>query len=678
MVYTGKTWIIHFWHTEDLELLVYTLAGLAILGILYGLYRHYKMWSHGGQRIPFTSDLGKKIYNLIKYALLQYKVIMKPWPGFIHLLIYLGMAWLLIATTLRAIDLHVVSILHGGFYMAYKLLNNLAGLSVITGSILAIIRRASGRDNLPNDRIYYIVHAAFLTIAVTGLLLTGMNDAGYRIAAGTSSPYYDPVGYLIGSRLEGYGSLTTLYRSVWVLHLVVVMTTLALLPWTNLWHILAGSLNAAYARESMADIAEVEDIEKKVDEGETFGIIKLSDTNWKHRMDYDACTSCMRCTNACPAFNTGKPLSPRDLIITLRNMMYSGKWDEKIIGEGDGSVKPETVWSCVTCGACVYQCPVLIHHVDTILNLRRGMVSEYSILESEEAEQAIPEDARNALYNMMQTGNPFGFNPADREEWLNELASKFGDEIIAQPDEEYDYLYWIGCVTSYDPRIRPVAESLIRILRKAGYKVGILAEEACCGEPARRMGDEFLFSETVNQNKEILSSYKFKKLLVTCPHGYHVFKNEYRKYGVELDVEHHSMLLARLIREGKIKPGKEVRTVLTYHDPCYLGRWNGHFEEPREVIKSIPGVEFREMPRNRGNSFCCGGGGGQMFYEIKAGERLATVRAKEAADTGAKIVAVACPYCNTMFRAEADQFNLEVKDIAELLAESMEDDGESS
>ncbi len=680
MVTQGIVWIHHFWHTEDLEPLVYGLATLAVIGILYGLYKHYKLWTYGGQKIPFD-NLGSRIKSFTKYALFQYKVIMKRGPGIMHLLIYLGMLWLLIATFLRAIDLHVANILTGNVYKTYKLLNNIAGLSVMIGSIIAIIRRASGKDNLPRDRVYYLVHLSFLTIVTTGFLLTSMNDAGYRIAEGASTPYYDPVGYLIGKWLEGIStnSLILAYRITWVTHLTVVMTTLALLPWTNLWHILAASLNTAYARENMYDFTEVEDIEKKVDEGETFGIVKLSDTNWKQRMDYDACTSCMRCTNACPAFNSGKPLSPRDVLITLRNMMFEGKWDEKVVGEEkEGKLKPDTIWSCVTCGACVYQCPVLNNHVDTILNIRRGLVSEYSIQESEEAEQAVPEDARNALYNMMQMGNPFGFNPADREDWINELAEKFGEDIIAQPEEEYDYLYWIGCVTSYDPRIRPVAESLIKILKKTGYKVGILAEESCCGEPARRMGDEFLFSETAKQNQEILSQYKFKKLLVTCPHGYHVFKNEYRKYGINLEVEHHSMLLARLIKEGKIKPSKEVKVALTYHDPCYLGRWNSHFDEPREVIKSIPGVDFREMPRNRENSFCCGGGGGHMFYEIKQGERLATIRTKEASETGAKVVAVACPYCNTMFRAEVDQFDMEVKDIAELLAESLEDEEDNN
>jgi Fe-S oxidoreductase len=343
------------------------------------------------------------------------------------------------------------------------------------------------------------------------------------------------------------------------------------------------------------------------------------------------------------------------------------------------------MFSCVTCGACVYECPVLNHQVETIIDIRRGLISMGS--------EGVPEDAQNALYNIMQQGNPFGFNPADREEWIQSLAEKFGEDIIAKEDEEYDYLYWIGCVTSYDPRIRPVAESVISLLRKAGLKVAVLAEEACCGEPARRMGEETLFVEVMKQNLEMLSQYKFKKLLVNCPHGYTVFKHDYKSYInylrsndetkhladflEKLEVEHHSQVLARLLREGKIKPSKEFKVVVTYHDPCYLGRWNGIFEEPRSVIKSVPGVRLVEMPRNRERSFCCGGGGGQLFYEIKRGERLSRIRAKEAADTGAKIVVVACPKCNTMFRAEADDFNLEVRDIAEILAESV-GEGEGS
>ncbi len=683
--------IQHFAMVEDLEPIVYIVATITVIVLLWSLWEAYRRWTYGGQKIVI-GPIGSRAKFLVKYALLQWKVLRHRFPGTMHLLIYGGMLWLLIATSLRAIDLHVTRFLVGNVWIIYKLLNNIAGLMVIIGSIIAIIRRARQlTPNLPKDPVYYVVHILFLTIVITGFFLDGLVAAATRQAFEKS--WFDPVGYYIFKWASGLSlaQITSIYRPLWLFHFLIAQFTLAIIPWTNLWHIAAATLNVTFARTEPPEMAisAIEDIDERIEKEEPIGIVTLKDTTWKQRMDYDACTSCMRCTNACPAYASGKVLSPRDLIQDMKNIMYNGEWDEVVWreGEGEGKVKinPEAVWSCVTCGACVNECPVLIHHVDTILNIRRGMMSTGS--------EQIPEDALNALYSMQQTGNPFGYNPVDREDWIRELSSKLGEDIIADPDEEYDYLYWIGCVASYDPRIRPVVEHTLRLLKEAGIKVAVLLEEGCCGEPARRMGEEALFVEMMKMNLENISQYKFKKLLVHCPHGYHVFKNEYKKYInyiknneetkeyadflEKLEVEHHSILLSRLIREGKIKPRKTLKLNVTYHDPCYLGRWNGFFEEPRSILKSIPGVKLKEMPRSRENSFCCGGGGGHMFYEIKRGERIARLRAKEAAETleslggdEPRVVAVACPYCNTMFRGESEDFGFEVKDIAELLGEA--------
>ncbi len=703
--------IDHFIMVKDLEPAVYIISTITVIVLFYSLYTAYKRWTYGGEKIPLN-NWGARIRNFLKYAIFQWKVVRHRFPGIMHLLIYLGMFWLLIATTLRAIDDHVTTILVGHVWMTYKLLNNIAGVMVIVGSIIAVIRRALKlTPNLPQDPVYYIVHALFITIVVTGFFLDGL-VAAYPLSSRHpfESPSFDPIGYLIYSWAKGLtaAQIQAIYRPLWLFHLVIAQLTLALIPFTNLWHIPAASLNTAFARlEPPAQaIKAYEDIDERIDKEEPIGVVKLRDTSWKQRMDYDACTSCMRCVNACPAAASGKILRPRDIIVNMRDLMYRGAWDYRVWREEGGEegeeggekevpeeirklqLDPEAVWSCVTCGACVNECPVLIHHVDTILEVRRGMMSTGS--------EKVPEDALNVLYSMQQTGNPFGYNPADREEWVQSLAEKFGEDVIADPEREYDYIYWIGCVASYDQRIRPVAENVIKLLKQAGYRVGVLLEEGCCGEPARRMGEETLFVEMMKMNLETLSQYKFKKLLVHCPHGYNVFKNEYKKYInyiknneetkdytdllEKLEVEHHSVVLARLIREGKIKPSKELRLTVTYHDPCYLGRWNGHYEEPRSVLKSIPGLRLIEMPRNRDKSFCCGGGGGQLFYEIKRGERISRLRAQEAAESlgtkrgeedPTKIVAVACPYCNTMFRGEADDFGFQVKDIAELLGESV-------
>ncbi len=693
--------IDHFIMVEDLEPIVYIISTITVIVLLYSLYEAYKRWTYGGQKIQY-GPLSLRLKNLVKYALFQWKVVRDRFPGLMHLLIFGGMLWLLIATTLRAIDDHLVTILIGNVWIVYKLLSNIAGIMVIAGSIIAIIRRALKlTPNLPQDPVYYVVHILFITIVTTGFFLDGLVAAypeSTRHAIESAS--FDPVGYLIYSWAQSLSpdQIESYYRVLWLFHLIIAQLTLALIPFTNLWHIAASTLNVALARpEPPAEaIKPVLDIDERIEKEEPIGVVRLKDTSWKQRMDYDACTSCMRCVNACPAANSGKILRPRDVIVGMRDLMYSGAWDSRVWKEEEDEetpeevkrlqLDPEAIWSCVTCGACVTECPVLIHHVDTILDIRRGMMSS--------ASESVPEDALNVLYSMQQTGNPFGYNPAEREEWVQSLAEKYGDDVVADPEIEYDYIYWIGCVASYDQRLRPIAENVIKLLKQAGYKVGVLLEEGCCGEPARRMGEETLFVEMIKMNLEILSQYKFKKLLVHCPHGYHVFKNEYKKYLdyirndeeakqyadvlENLEVEHHSIVLARLVKEGKIKPSKQLSYAVTFHDPCYLGRWNNHYEEPRLVLRSIPGLRIREMPRNRDRSFCCGGGGGQMFYEIKRGERISRIRAAEAADTlkqeedgKPRIVAVACPYCNTMFRGEAEDFGFEVKDIAELLAESV-------
>ncbi len=687
MTYIGIVYFAWLRPEAYYEALVYGLGLAVFVWLLYAAYSGYRRWTHGlgGWRLmcwPPGYSVGEALKNFGKFALLQWKVLRQRFPGVMHALIFYGIGWLFIATILSAINEHVVVFLVGDVYYAYKLINNIAGLMAIAGIVIALIRRSLKlTPNLPQDPYYYLTLGMLLVILITGFLVDGIDGVAYRLT--WERAWFDPVGYLVftWARTVPHAELLEVYEALFLAHVVLAMAALALIPYTNLWHIYAASLNVAFQRKGTMPqgVKPVEDIDKRIEEGRPLGIVKLADTTWKQRLDYDACTSCMRCTNACPAYAAGKPLSPRDLIVTMKDAVKSGLWDQQAWGEGRLQVNPEAVWSCVTCGACVYECPVSIHHVDTIIDMRRGMVSVGS--------EATPKDALDALYRLQQNGNPLGANPYDKEQWLNELAKRLGDDIIAKEGEEYDYLYWVGCVTSYDPRIRPVAEAVVTLLKKAGIKVGIPVEQGCCGEPARSIGDEALYIELMKQALEVLSKYKFKKLLVNCPHGFNNFKNNYRMYRDylaknpetshlaevldRLEVEHHSVVLSRLLKEGKIKPSRELTLAVTYHDPCYLGRWNGVFEEPREVIRST-GLRIKEMPRNRERSFCCGGGGGQMFYEVKKGQRISSLRAEEASRTlgGSGVVAVACPFCNTMFRAESGKFNFEVKDIAELLLEA--------
>ena len=683
--------VVHFFGVEDISLLVYVFSGVSTAVLVYSLAAFYLRVF--GKARPPSPPGGVKgaLRRLLVYAALQRRVLEHRFPGAVHAAIFYGIAWLFIATVIRALDYYTGGvILSTSFFYAYKLLNNIAGFAVLAGGALALYRRARRlTPRLPQDPSYYAVILLLMAIALTGFMLNGMVAALYRAGAVEYSPLYDPGGYLMYLAFSRLPSETLLdvYRATWLLHMAMAQLAIALIPFTNLWHIPAAAANIAYAGEPRAAaLRSYPDVEKRIEEDRPVGIVRISDSTWKQRLDYEACTSCMRCTNACPAAASGKLLDPRGVIFGMRLMLHSG--DGRVVwspdNPGDGSragVNPEAIWSCLTCGACVAECPVLIHHVDTIIDVRRGMLFT--------GDDSVPEGVLRALENLQYNGNPMGANPAEKEAWLAELDEKLGG-VIAREGEEYDYLVWFGCVTSYDPRIRPVAESILRLLRRAGVKAAVLPYTGCTGDPALRMGEEALFQEMMKAFLEELSRYKFKKLLVNCPHCYNVLRNDYPRYRAaleaneetrhlaevlrRLEVEHHSQVLARLAREGRIKAAGLEGVAVTYHDPCYLGRWNGVFEEPRQVLRAA-GLRIREMPRNRERSFCCGGGGGHLFFEIKRGRRVSRIRAEEAAEVlrganGRRVVAVACPFCNTMFRAEAEDLGFEVRDIAEIMEEA--------
>ncbi|GBF09865.1 putative iron-sulfur protein [Aeropyrum pernix] len=682
----------HFFMVEDLKIFVYILAGLSSAVLLYSLVEFYRRVFRGYAPLEAAENTGglrAAVDRLVWYGLLQYKVLRHRFPGIMHASIFYGILVLFIATIIRALDYYIGGwLLQPPFFYVYKLANNIAGILVIVGVTLAAYRRWRGlTPGLPRDPGYYLVLALLAAIVTTGFVVEGMVVALYRYGEGFESPLYDPVGYLVYLALEGVDRdiLVEAYRGLWLLHLALAQLGIALIPFTNLWHIPAVLANIAFARPgpAVAGLRTYEDLDERIEQDKPIGVVKLSDTTWKQRLDFEACTSCMRCTNSCPAAESGKVLDPRGVVYGLRLKLREGDWESEVLdpeNPGDGSkagVNPEAIWSCLTCGACVNECPVLIHHVDIILDVRRGMMSTGS--------EHVPEQVLNVLQNLQYNGNPLGQSPLDKEEWFQELGEKLGDEVIAREGEEYEVLYWAGCVTGYDPRIRPVGESILRLLRKAGVKAAIMPYTGCTGEPALRMGEEALFVELMIQFLEELSKYKFKKLVVNCPHCLTTIKHDYRRYRGylekredakhlaevldRLEVEHHSVTLARLVREGKLRAAADDGKPVTYHDPCYLGRWNGVYSEPREVLRRGAGLRIREMPRNMEKSFCCGGGGGQLFYEVKRGRRVSRIRAEEASQTlgGEGVVAVACPFCNTMFRAEAEEFGFEVKDIAEIL-----------
>ncbi|WP_025273316.1 (Fe-S)-binding protein [Haloglycomyces albus] len=442
------------------------------------------------------------------------------------------------------------------------------------------------------------------------------------------------------------------------------------------WHRITAFFNIYFKRNADGSVAlgpakpmlidgKPADFETADPETDPFGVGTIDDFSWKGLLDFSTCTECGRCQSQCPAWNTGKPLSPKKLVTDLRDHLYNeapylkaasanGESHEGINIIGD-VIDPDVLWSCTMCGACVEQCPVDIEHVDTILDLRRFQ----TMMESD-----FPEQAQTMMRNLENKGNPWGENPNKRLEWAKDL-----DFEVPMADEggDWEYLYWVGCAGAFDPKAQKTARAVATLLHTAGVKFAVLGEaETCTGDSARRIGHEFMYQMMAEQNIETLNEVGVTKVIATCPHCLNTIGNEYEELGGHYEVVHHTQLLSQLVDEGKIQPMEQKG--VTWHDPCYLGRHNRVFTPPRELI----GEGLTEMPRSGTESFCCGAGGGRMWLEEPIGKRVNRERADEAIGTGAETVAVGCPFCSTMLRdgvADAGkEDDVEVVDVAQLLA----------
>jgi Fe-S oxidoreductase len=418
-----------------------------------------------------------------------------------------------------------------------------------------------------------------------------------------------------------------------------------------------------------------------IEKAEHFGLSRVDQLTWKQELDLATCTECGRCQSHCPAFNTGKPLSPKLFITDVRDGWYAqarggtpppSYWmveadapaqatpptDGQLL---DWSVMEETLWSCTTCGACVEECPVLIEHVPAIVEMRRSLVLE---------ESRIPKEARQALESLEQRGNPFGMAADTRMRWAEGL-----EVPLLADNPEAEYLYWVGCATAFDEANWPTARATVAILKAAQVSFAVLGqEEICNGDPARRLGNEYLFQTQAQQVVEKLRERSVRKVIASCPHCFNTMAREYPDLGGDYEVIHHTQLLAQLLDQGRIELKESLSGgEITYHDPCYLGRWNGEYDAPRRVLQAIPGAKLVEMKRTRNEAMCCGAGGGRLFIEETRGTRINRVRVKQAEETGAGTAALACPFCATMFNEgiSSQEVAMESRDIAVLVAQSM-------
>ena len=503
----------------------------------------------------------------------------------------------------------------------------------------------------------YFVEAVILVIV---FCVIGLHRLEVELADGSD----------VGRSIQGVATIKIVVSMAWF---IVVAAKLNM---GVAWHRFLAPFNIFFKRNvddlpTLGALPEMISHGKPIDfedpkEDDLFGIGKGADISWKGLLDMASCTECGRCQSQCPAWHTEKPLSPKLLIMAMRDhALTKVQSDTPLVGE---VISPDVLWSCTTCGACVNECPVDIEHIDHIVNMRRFQV----LVESE-----FPTELGGAFRNLEKAGNPWGANRMDRNAWIAECD--FPIQVIdgALPDD-VEYLFWVGCAGAFEERGKKTTKAVAELLHMAGVKFGVLgARETCTGDPARRAGNEFLYQilsrENIETFKEVYSNYKgVKKVVVTCPHCFTTIGRDYRQQGYELEMVHHTQLLNSLVKSGKLKPVAKSTKSLTYHDPCYLGRHNQIYQPPRELLEST-GAEFVEMPRNQERSFCCGAGGGRMWMEEKLGTRINLNRVDEAIATGAQQVAVGCPFCRVMISdgVTGRAADVEVLDVAQALLSSV-------
>ena len=459
-------------------------------------------------------------------------------------------------------------------------------------------------------------------------------------------------------------AMETAHRLTWWFHLLLSFTFLACIPYTKMMHLITGPLNIYTANLDPIG-ASLKSIDFET--APTLGVNSLKAFTWKDLLDLDACTECGRCTDACPANTVGKELSPRDIILELRSLPTAVPTPDPtaeamaIIGTVPAT-SPFRLWQCTTCAACVEACPVFIEQMPKIVDMRRHLVMEQA---------DFPESMQESITSLESRGHPFRGTQATRLDWADGLNIP-----QIQDAKDADVLLWVGCSGALIERNQKITRATAQLLTKAGVNFAILGrEEKCCGDPARRIGNEFLFETLAKESVLTLKKYQVKKIVTPCPHCFNAVKNEYPRHGGDFEVYHHTEFLARLVDEGRLKPLSASGKKITFHDPCYLGRQNGIFDEPRQLVSISSEQGPLEMPRSHASSFCCGGGGGMSFVEEPPTQRVNQERAREALQTGADVVAVACPFCMTMMEdgvnAIKGERDASVLDVSELLLQSM-------
>ena len=695
------------------------LATLVALALVVQTAAHIVQVVRLGQPDPTRlGDWGARTRTTLVETLGHTRMLKWSVVGAAHWFVFLGFG-LLFPTLVEAYGELFSASFHFPWVLAtwppYGALIELVAITTLLGILVLIAIRLASSPSRPGrksrfagSRMWqgYYVEWTIVVIASAVLVLRGLRGAaegitGYGLAHWVSYPL---------ARVFDGLSADALRTGILVVATLKILASMAWFVFIALdatagvaWHRFTAFPNIFFKRDphgtALGALRPMTSGGKPVDfedpgEDDVFGVGKVEDLSWKGLLDLTTCTECGRCQSQCPAWNTGKPLSPKLLITTLRDHAYAkapyllagGDGDEPeeaqrpIVGtlEEGGVIDPDVLWSCTTCGACVEQCPVDIEHVDHIVDMRR-----YQVL----IESSFPSEAGTMLKNLENKGNPWGMNASARTSWVEECD--FPVRVLGADGEEtipadVEYLYWVGCAGALEDRAKKTTKAFAELLHAAGVEFMVLGEaESCTGDPARRLGNEYLFQMQAQQNVEVLDAAfgdrPVRKIVATCPHCFNTLANEYPQVGGAYEVVHHTQLLGRLVAEGRLTPVTPVEGLVTYHDPCYLGRHNKVYTPPREVLASVPGMRTQEMHRCKERGFCCGAGGARMWMEERIGKRINTERVDEALSLNPDVVSTACPFCLVMLsdsvtakkQAGEAREDVEVVDVAQLLLRSV-------